>query len=117
ADSRILRNTFDVIAEQEALLAWMKMERTAPSDRSEYPGAPAPGSQRDFDNAREELIRNTLEEAQYLPPAIPTGVVLDVGGLDKANTDNATMWMPATDVANLAYSDLVPGPDRVSDAL
>jgi uncharacterized protein YjbI with pentapeptide repeats len=117
ADSRILRNTFDVIAEQEALLAWMKMERTAKSDRSAYDGAPAPGTQRDYDNSREEFIRNSVEEAQYLPPAIPPGVVVDVGALDRPNTDNATVWAPATDTANLAYGDATAGPNRVSDAL
>ena len=85
------------LADQEALAAWMRMERAVPADPT------APNAFDTFELVRKQYLANVVEEYRYLPPMIPAGVVIDGGPVAtlRTNTSNVTMWLPASDFGDV----------------
>jgi uncharacterized protein YjbI with pentapeptide repeats len=98
-----IRTLFGALADQQALAAWMRMERNVPADPR------APHAFDTFELVRKQYLANVVEEYRYLPPMIPAGVVIDAGPVAtlRTNTSNATMWLPASDLGDVRSR---PGP-------
>jgi uncharacterized protein YjbI with pentapeptide repeats len=95
--STAIRTLYRALADQEALAAWMRLERAVPAD-------PTPPHAFDtFELVRKQYLANVVEEYRYLPPMIPAGVVIDAGPVAtlRTSTSNVTMWRPASDLGDV----------------
>jgi uncharacterized protein YjbI with pentapeptide repeats len=115
AASREIRALYDALAAEEALAAWMLMERDLPTIRPFPPHPTSPGSLEHYNLARRQFLGYRVAEARYLPPMIPANAVIDSGPTAGESTNHRQMWLPVS--ANLRFQPDVDAPGTVPAAL
>jgi uncharacterized protein YjbI with pentapeptide repeats len=103
ADSMRIRQLYEAAASTEAMASMLEIERNTPTDppvvdtdldnKPVYKPLPDADT---FTTSRREFLANTVSEFVNLPPAIPEDVVIDAGAGTRKNTNNVTMYMPAS---------------------
>jgi hypothetical protein len=101
APSHEIRALYDALAAEEALAAWMLMERDLPTIRPFPPHPTSPGNIENYNLARRQFLGYRVSESRYLPPMIPANAVIDSGPTAGETTNNRWMWLPVS--ANLRF--------------